>query len=63
MGEKDTTTKNLESYNDVFADILNVYLFGDDQVINPDGLSPDDIFSQYKADGKLRYQERGVRYV
>jgi len=27
MGEKDTVTKTLESYESVFADIVNVLLF------------------------------------
>ncbi len=58
MAEKDTATKSLESYNDVFADIVNVYLFGGEQEIDPDDMSPDEVFSQYKADGKLRFQER-----
>ena len=58
MAEKDTVTKSLESYNDVFADIVNVYLFGGEQEVDPGDMSAGDVFSQYKADGKLRFQER-----
>ena len=35
MGEKDITEKTLESYNDVFADILNALLFNGKQVVDP----------------------------
>ena len=33
MQEKDVTQKVLEKYNDVFADILNVLLFGGRNVV------------------------------
>ena len=32
MGEKDLSTKNLEAYNDVFADIFNVLIFHEDYI-------------------------------
>lgn len=32
MGKKDISTKNLEAYDDVFADIFNVLVFGDNYV-------------------------------
>ena len=38
MGEQDITEKILESYNDVFADIVNVLLFNGEQIIRPDEL-------------------------
>ena len=38
MAEKDVTEKILESYNDVFADIVNVLLFGGRQVVAPNEL-------------------------
>ena len=38
MGEQDITEKILESYNDVFADIVNVLLFNGEQIIMPDEL-------------------------
>lgn len=33
MGEKDITEKILADYNDVFADIVNVLLFGGKQLL------------------------------
>ena len=60
MGNKDITSKTLESYNDVFADMVNVFLFDGRQVVQPDELSPADISSQYKADSKIHSQERDV---
>ena len=38
MGRMDVTEKILESYNDVFADIVNVLLFNGEAVIKPDEL-------------------------
>ena len=35
MAEKDISEKILESYNDVFADIVNVLLFNGEKVIDP----------------------------
>ncbi len=60
MAEKDIVSKTLESYNDVFADMVNVFLFNGRQVVSPDELSSADIESHYKADGKIRTQERDV---
>ena len=60
MAEKDTVTKTLEEYDDVFADIVNVLLFGGKRVVKEDELSPADIFSQYKASGNISMQERDV---
>lgn len=60
MAEKDTISKTLESYPDVFADIINGFLFDGEQVVQPDELTPADIASQYKADGKILSQERDV---
>ncbi len=60
MSEKDTISKTLESYDDVFADIVNGFLFDGDQVVSPEELTPADISSQYKADGQIRPQERDV---
>ena len=58
MGEKDITEKTLESFNDVFADIINVLLFHGKRVVTEDSLTPAAERSFYKADGKLREQER-----
>ena len=60
MPEKDITEKHLESYNDVFADIVNVLLFNGERRILPDDLRDTQARTQYKADGKLREQERDV---
>ena len=60
MAEKDTVSKTLESYADVFADIVNGFLFDGEQVVSPEELTPADIASQYKADGQIRAQERDV---
>lgn len=52
MGEKDVIEKTLEGYNDVFADILNVLLFGGRQVVDPDDLEDQLPRSFYKVDEK-----------
>lgn len=56
----DTSEKILADNNDVFADIFNVLLFDGRKVINEHGLENSKDRSQYKADGKLREQERDV---
>ena len=58
MADKDKTEKTLESFNDVFADIVNGLLFKGEQVLNENALEEAQPFSIYKADGKLREQER-----
>jgi hypothetical protein len=60
MAEKDISEKILESYNDVFADIVNVLLFNGEQVVDPSDLTDQAPRSAYKADGKLREVERDV---
>ena len=60
MGEKDISEKILESYNDVFADIVNVLLFNGKQIIHPNELEDHSPRSAYKADGKIREMERDV---
>ena len=60
LAEKDITEKILESYNDVFADIVNVLLFDGQQIIRPEELEDQAPRSAYKADGKLREMERDV---
>lgn len=56
----DANEKILADYNDVFADIMNVFLFGGKQVIKEDQLENSKDRSQYKADGELHQQERDV---
>jgi len=61
MGKQDIAEKTLLSYNDVFADVLNVLLFDGKQVIDTSSLSDAQTFSQYKeANGNIREQERDV---
>ena len=61
MGERDITQKTLESYNDVFADIVNVLVFGGEQVVEADSLTDSQTFSQYKdSENVLHNQERDV---
>lgn len=60
MAEKDLSEKTLESYNDVFADIVNGLLFNGEQIIKEDELEAESEHSIYKADGKLHEQERDV---
>ncbi len=60
MGAKDAIQKTLESYNDVFADIVNVLLFNGEQVISENELTDAQPFSMYKMDGDVRSQERDV---
>ena len=51
MGQKDATEKTLESYTDVFADIVNVLLFDGKQFIALEDLRDALPRSIYKADG------------
>lgn len=60
MGEMDVVEKILESYNDVFADIVNVLLFNGESVIKPDELVDQVPRAAYKADGRIREIERDV---
>ena len=51
----------MEDYNDVFADIVNGFLFKGKQVVLPSDLRNGNVHSQYKADNrKLHEQERDV---
>ncbi len=59
MGQKDIAEKNLEEFNDVFADIVNVLVFQGKRTIKPRELKPLRLRSQYKADdNKLHELER-----
>lgn len=49
----DESEKVLADYNEVFADIINGFLFGGRQVILPENLENSGNRSQYKAKGKL----------
>jgi hypothetical protein len=60
MGNKDITEKNLEAFNDVFADIVNVLLFKGKHLMKEKDLESADKDSMFKADGKIHEQERDV---
>ena len=60
MGAKDITEKTLESYNDVFADIVNVLMFQGHRLIREEELEERAPGSAYKADGKIHETERDV---
>ena len=60
MGQKDSTEKILEAYNDVFCDIVNVLLFNGEEILKSDELEEQSPRSYYKADGKVRDIERDV---
>ena len=53
MGKKDIVEKNLEGWNDVFADIVNVLLFKGNRVIKEEELETDTKDSMLKADGDV----------
>ena len=61
MGEADITEKSLESYDDVFSDIINVLLFDGRQLVREDELSDAAPLSAYKdLDGRMHEQDRDV---
>ena len=60
MGAKDITEKTLESYSDVFADIINVLMFQGRRVIQAEELEERAPRSVYKTDGKIHETERDV---
>ena len=61
MAGKDKTTRRLEECNDVFADIINVLVFGGRRIVHEDELLDTDNRSEYHAGDKgLRGQERDV---
>ena len=49
MKEQDSVMKTLESYNDVFADIVNVLIFGGKRVVRTNALTDAIPYSYYKA--------------
>lgn len=56
--KKDMAEKTLESYGDVYADLLNVLIFGGHRVVSEGDLEQATVRSIYKASGELREQER-----
>ena len=57
MPGKDIMEKTLESYNDVFADILNVLLFHGKQLVKPEELE-DLIKERYERYAKIKEEEQ-----
>ena len=60
MGKQDIRHKSLEELNDVFADIINVLLFGGKRLVKENELSDVNPRGNYNASGKMREQERDV---
>ena len=60
MAQKDASEKILESYNDVFSDIVNVLLFKGRKVLSEDELEDQAPRAYYKTDGKIHEIERDV---
>ena len=60
MTQKDIAEKNLEAWNDVFADIVNVLLFKGKRLMKEKDLEADTKDSIIKADGEIHEQERDV---
>lgn len=60
MAEKDISERNLEAYNDVFADIVNVLIFDGQRIVDENELETAEPRSSYKADGNLHEMERDV---
>ena len=61
LGDKDTTEKVLLEFNDVFADIINGFLFDGNQMVSPDDLITTSPISMYKDNhSKLHQQERDI---
>ena len=60
MKDKDIAEKILEDYPDVFADIVNGFLFNGNEVVKPEELEDMQLRSAYRAEQKLHDMERDV---
>lgn len=60
MKDKDIAEKILEDYPDVFADIVNGFLFQGNAVVKPEELEDMQLRSAYRAELKLHDMERDV---
>lgn len=61
MAQKDMLEKHLQSFNDVFADIINVLLMSEGgQRVSPKDLQDTKARSIYKSGGEVHEQERDV---
>lgn len=61
--EKDFTEKILISLADVFADIINVWVYHGKTVVKPEDLIPDETISDLKLTDGLHMQERDVSKI
>ena len=57
---KDIAEKHLESFNDVFSDIINVLVFDGENVIPEDELEDINTNSMLAEDNEVREQQRDV---
>ena len=57
---KDILEKHLESFNDVFADVINVLIYGGKKIINENDLEDINPKSYYVEDEQIREQERDI---
>lgn len=60
LGEKDVAHKILESYNDVFADIINVLIYNGEQVVSEHDLTDRTPYGFYKAAGGIHEEDRDI---
>ena len=59
-GTNDLVEKVLLDKNEIFADVLNGFIFNGQQVIKPEMLANTNTLSYYKANGKIHSQDRDV---
>ena len=59
-GSKDIVQKVMLDKNEIFADVLNGFIFNGQQVIKPDMLTDTNTNSYYKANGEFHGQDRDV---
>ncbi|MEE8857650.1 MAG: Rpn family recombination-promoting nuclease/putative transposase [Lactobacillus sp.] len=59
-GSKDVIQKILLDKNEVFADVLNGFIFNGKRVIKPEMLADTNTSSYYKANGEIHGQDRDV---
>ena len=58
--EKDIAEKHLESFNDVFSDIVNVLIFDGEDEVKENELEDMDTGSMLAEDDNVRQQQRDV---
>lgn len=63
MKDKDITEKHLESFNDVFSDIINVLIFDGNNVIKENELEDIHTRSYFSENAQIRDQERDIAKI